>query len=130
MKKKILIVLLLLLSFFYFFKDEKIEIICTKNYSNGDRKEVYLVSYAFESQINSIIKKHNSDLFNIKSNGNIRRVYLKNPIFKIKDPIFDDSDDYKKNNCSNIDNMDILCTVDKIKLKKGKDTIVFSFMFD
>lgn len=123
--KKLVIfsLLVLIITLIFYFKNFKeIELVCNETVS----KEVFLLNYVKKENLKSKIYTHNKK---IKLQGNeLLRIYLKNFILQIPDPIFNDKINYKKNGCKLIDNMDIYCEVHFRKLENGKISIWYNFM--
>lgn len=124
MKKKIFIItsfIIILITTIYANSFKDIELVCNKN----KNEEYFLLNYIFKKDLKHKIKLHNEN-FKMRENE-YTRVYLKNPIFKITDPIFNDDYNYKKEGCNKVDNMDIYCEAFFRKGKKGKIEIKYRF---
>jgi hypothetical protein len=108
-------------------REAKIELLCKQENAQGQFDEVYLVKNhpKNESDLNELLREFNQDLITSTKYGS--RTFLKEHS-KIDNVFtFGDKIDYKKKGCEVIDNMDLLCSVSKVKFQSGGDTIVFYY---
>lgn len=108
-------------------REAKIELLCKQENAQGQFDEVYLVKNhpKNESDLDELLREFNQDLRTSTKYGS--RTFLKehssiDNVFALGDKI-----DYERNGCEEIDIMDMLCSVSKVKFQSGGDTIVFYY---
>lgn len=107
--------------------DAHIELLCMDKISDRESREIYLVKNAPQNveKFKQLIFKFNNDLDS--SSTYCERLFLRPHHNSIIDKIMGDEIDYSKNGCKEIDNIDFISEVSKIKFHVGGDTIVYRF---
>jgi hypothetical protein len=123
---QILMMITLLIMFTNCEKPE-IYLLCKNEYTDEEIDEVYLVKNypKQEKDLNVLIQLFNQDLQNNENFGT--RTFVRQSKNIAFDFALGDDIDYEKNECLEIDNMDILCEVSKVKFHNGGDTIIFNY---
>lgn len=105
----------------------EIDLLCKKDNVDGKFEEVYLIKNypKKEEKLNELLNEFNQDLKTNEKFGT--RTFVKEHDNSASDFALGDQIDYENNKCKEIDNMDILCEVSKIKFHAGGDTIVFNY---
>jgi hypothetical protein len=114
-------------AFFLGCREAEIELLCKQENAQGQFAEIYLVKNhpKNERDLNELLREFNQDLITSTWHGS--RTFLKEHSRIDYVFTFGDKIDYEKNGCEEIDNMDMLCSVSKVKFQSGGDTIIFYY---
>lgn len=122
---KILLIISTILSFSAC-KQVEVNLLCSEEKDNRF-DEVYLIEKAPKSKddLQKFIYEYNSDMDTLKQYGT--RLFLKEHQNYMFDYIFNETIDYSKNGCKEINNMDFLCKISKYRYASKQDTVVYHF---
>lgn len=119
--------LIMLLILFSACNKTEIFLLCKEEDSEIKFDEYYLIKNHPKEEIDldELLKEFNQDLITSTKYG--QRTFLKQHSSIDNAFTFGDKIDYEKNKCDEIDNMDMLCSVSKVKFQGHGDTIIFYY---
>jgi hypothetical protein len=107
--------------------EPEISLLCKEDSLDKEFNEVYLIKNnpANEDELREFLNFFNQDLKEHNKFG--KRTFLKEHDNFLSSYTLGEPIDYEKSKCEEIDNMDIICIVSKIKFHTGGDTIIIRY---